>query len=570
MMSRPQFHRAAIALGSNLGDRFRNVELALRLLEEPSLCALGETCPVIDIVDTSFMYETAPMYVTEQPAFINCACIVETNLEPIQLLHLLKRIEQRVGREPGIRYGPRAVDLDIVFFDNKVVDTRPKEEQGRFDNLSGELVIPHPRLIEREFVLRPLNDMIPDYEHPILKKSVKSLLSGLTIATDTFPMRKVIPFPRYPFRPMPMAEFPASHPEPIQVPPTLTYWTHPHRNVDRTSSSGTSRGKTHPMAIINVTPDSFSDGSQHNTVTAALAHALSCAAAGANILDIGGYSTRPGADFVSAEQEISRIKPVIEAVRQESKDSELHGKDKTLEDVRNLADVIISVDTFRPEVAEAAILSGASCINDVYAFTGPVWWKGGEFSKQLVDEADESLKKMKRVAKKYSVPVILMHSRGDAGTNKNYNAYSYAGEAVVEGVRVELGEKIERIVTGKGGLRRWLVIADVGIGFSKSVEGNLELLRSAAKVMADVSVGLEPRKRNPLAGFPQLVGASRKSFLGALLEEGKHGRKTEPKERAWATAAAVACSIQQEALLVRVHDIEQMMDVVRVSDAIWS
>ncbi|KAM6501277.1 Dihydropteroate synthase-like protein [Amanita muscaria] len=526
------YHTAVIALGSNLGDRFRNIELALRLLEQP--CGKDAT---VDVLNTSFLYETSPMYVTDQPAFLNCACVIETDLKPLKLLALLKTIEDQVGRVPSQRFGPRAVDLDIVFYDDKVVDTRPQQERDRLDNLTGQLVVPHPRLPERDFVLRPLNDMIPDYEHPVLKKTVKTLLSELPINPDSQPMLKVIPFPRYP---APGSETLSE----LQVPDTLTYWTHPQR-TERRKSATIPRHQTQIMAIINVTPDSFSDGTQYESVPAALEHARGAVEVGASVVDIGGYSTRPGAQFVSTEQEIARVQPVVEAIRNS-------GEEK-------LKNTIISVDTFRPGVAEAAVQSGANCINDVCAFTGPEWWKGD----QATDEAEEYMRRMKEVARKYAVPVVLMHSRGDAGENKDYTMYSYAEEAVVEGVRIELGDKVERVVRGKGGLRRWMVIVDIGIGFSKTVEGNLELLRSATRIT-------EKTSRNPLAGFPQLLGASRKSFLGNLLAEGDRGRKTEPKERTWATAATVACSVQQEALVVRVHDVKEMADVVRVSDAIWS
>ncbi|KAF8634372.1 hypothetical protein AX15_000943 [Amanita polypyramis BW_CC] len=571
-------HCAVIALGSNLGDRFRNIELALRLLEDPSY-TLSSTTPssntnpqnvTLDIVDTSFMYETVPMYVTDQPSFINCACIVETSLEAPRLLELLKGVERLVGRVPGIRYGPRAVDLDIVFFDDAMVDTRREEEQDRLDNLIGELVVPHPRAVEREFVLRPINDMIPDYEHPIVKKTVNALLSELSIEPDAQPMRRVIPFPRYPI------DHPTEDPHPKSighVPSTLTYWTHPYRTAKRSSSSSTStsvKKKTHVMAIINVTPDSFSDGAQYDTVPAALAHACESVIAGASVLDIGGYSTRPGAGFVSTEQEIARVRPVVSAVRQAGVEGSGYlGENKGLEQRSKLTEVIISIDTFRPEVAETVILNGANCINDVHAFTGPEWWAGREFTEQAVEEADEYLSRMKEVARKYAVPVVLMHSRGDAGKNKDYSMYSYTEEAVVEGVRIELGEKVERIVKGRRGLRRWMVIVDIGIGFSKSVDGNLELLRSAAGVTADVHVGRD-LARNPLTGYPQLIGPSRKSFFGALLEEGEHGRKTRPNERVWATAATVACAVHQDALVVRVHDVREMVDVVHISDAIWN
>ncbi|KIO11419.1 hypothetical protein M404DRAFT_995065, partial [Pisolithus tinctorius Marx 270] len=98
------------------------------------------------------------MYVTDQPRFANCACIVETNLQPVALLHLLKKIEDVVGRVPTIRNGPRAVDLDILTYDDEKIDTRPEDKQHDLQNLTGELVVPHPRLAEREFVLRPLNE----------------------------------------------------------------------------------------------------------------------------------------------------------------------------------------------------------------------------------------------------------------------------------------------------------------------------------------------------------------------------------------------------------------------------
>jgi dihydroneopterin aldolase/2-amino-4-hydroxy-6-hydroxymethyldihydropteridine diphosphokinase/dihydropteroate synthase len=177
------------------------------------------------------------------------------------------------------------------------------------------------------------------------------------------------------------------------------------------------------------------------------------------------------------------------------------------------------------------------------------------------------LLKMREVARKLAVPVILMHSRGDAGSNKDYSQYK---GGVLEGVRVELGEKVEAIIKGKGGVRRWFVIVDPGIGFSKTAEANCALLREASSMTVNVLV-------NPLAGYPQLIGSSRKSFLGAILErpdadaDGTYkGRKTQPKERGWATAATVACAVQQGANVVRVHDVQDMRDVVAVASAIWS
>ena len=175
----PAIYNVAIALGSNLGDSFRNIEYALRLLEylpqEEQLD--GQVLPFVRIIDTSFLYKTKPMYVTDQPAFINAACMVyfffscqtsffslifyqvETNIFPIALLGLLKKIESVVGRVPSIKNGPRAVDLDIIFCGSNIIDTR-SNKKSLSDNLDGELVIPHPRVQEREFVLRPLNEYV--------------------------------------------------------------------------------------------------------------------------------------------------------------------------------------------------------------------------------------------------------------------------------------------------------------------------------------------------------------------------------------------------------------------------
>ncbi len=231
------------------------------------------------------------------------------------------------------------------------------------------------------------------------------------------------------------------------------------------------------MATLNVTPDSFSDGSNYTTLSNALAHVAQAISSGADIIDVGGYSTRPGADFVSVDEEIQRVSPVVQAIRLDAQNN-------------GISRIPISVDTFRPEVAEAAIKAGANCINDVHAFTGP------KYSPAPLEEDEDALAnldKMKEIARKYATPVVLMHSRGEAGQNKDYSSYSYAEalgtSPVVEGVRVELGEKVERIIKGKGGVRRWLVVADPGIGFSKTVEGNLDLLRYGAKVVEGIKIG---------------------------------------------------------------------------------
>ncbi|KAL1754326.1 Dihydropteroate synthase-like protein [Schizophyllum commune] len=535
-------HRAAIALGANIGDKFHNIEYALRLLEAAHCLGvdLEVDNPVIDVVDTSFLYESAPMYVTDQPSFINCACMVETNLPPVVLLRLLKKVEEIVGRVPSVRNGPRAIDLDVVFYDDETIDTRAPADRGSLDNLQDHLVVPHPRLHERDFVLRPLADMIPDYVHPSFCKSISRMVSSLASTSAEPPLKRVIPIPRLPLS----SSTEATEYGVTSVPETLTSWTYTSANPGRDALL---------MSTLNVTPDSFSDGAEHNQLSDALAYVHESVSAGASIIDIGGYSTRPGAAYVSPDEEIQRAVPVVQAMRATD---------------GSARDVPISVDTFRPEVAEAAIQAGANCINDVYAFMGADAYPFDDAERKA--KSDAVLASMKDIAGRYAVPVVLMHSRGDAGKNKDYSAYTYAGEgaAVVEGVRVELGDIVERVVRGKGGVRRWLVIVDPGVGFSKTVEGNLALLRDGAQVVADVLIGPGRQRRNPLAGYPVLVGTSRKSFLGSVLEHGINVRRTEGRERDWATAAAITCAVQQGALLIRAHEVKGMADVVTVAKAL--
>ncbi|KAG5645150.1 hypothetical protein DXG03_006773 [Asterophora parasitica] len=554
----------AIAVGSNLGDRFHNIELALRLLEVPK-CALSpedlEQCRLdlfSAVVDTSFLYETSPMYVTDQPSFINCACLIETNIPPVILLRLLKHIELVVGRVPSIINGPRAVDLDIIFYGSDVIDTRPIDARATLDNLKGELVVPHPRMAEREFVLRPLNDMIPEFVHPVLQKPIERILAELPEYDPS--MQKVVPFPRYP---LPL-DFAATwtHLDVAPVPPTLTHWTYPITGTPKASQKSGSKRKTQIMATLNATPDSFSDGATHNTLTTAVAYARESVAAGASIIDIGGYSTKPGAAFVSTEDEMARIIPIVATIRKA-------GSASASDIDAHLAETLISIDTFRWEVARASILAGANCINDVYAFTGR------EDVYPLPDaaairRAEDTMQCMKAIAREFAVPVVLMHSRGDAGKNKEYEVYGTGPGAVLRGVQVELGEKVEKIVKGRGGVRRWMVLVDPGVGFSKTLDGNVEVLREAAKIVGVTSFDLEgAAKKNVLRGYPQVIGASRKSFLGAILDQGARGRETTPVERTWATATAVACAVQQGAMVVRVHDTKEMADVVAVADELW-
>jgi dihydropteroate synthase len=257
------------------------------------------------------------------------------------------------------------------------------------------------------------------------------------------------------------------------------------------------------MGILNVTPDSFSDGGKYADHETACAHAREMVAQGADLIDIGGESTRPGALPVPADEQIRRVVPVIAALRREM-------------------DVLISIDTTRAAVAEAATDAGADILNDVTAAR---------------DDPE-----MLPLAARRGLPIILMHMQGEPGTMQQ--APSYAD--VVAEVKQFLAQRLAAAV--QAGLDRALVLLDPGIGFGKTVEHNLLLLRHM-----DILASLGP---------PLVIGTSRKRFIGAITGE------DQPSGRLMGTAATVAWSVLKGAGIVRVHDVGPIVQVVRMIRAI--
>lgn len=260
--------------------------------------------------------------------------------------------------------------------------------------------------------------------------------------------------------------------------------------------------KTYIMGVLNVTPDSFSDGGQFDSLERAIAQAKHMIEAGADILDIGGQSTRPNADEVSLQEELDRVVPVIEAIRRNSQ-------------------IPISVDTTRSPVATAAIAVGADMINDI---------SGAIFDSDMLSTVGE-----------LGVPIILMHMRGTPKTMQTLTQY----ENLIEEISKFLQERIESAIAQ--GITQ--IMIDPGIGFAKTYDQNLEILR---RLQAFQSLNC-----------PILVGASRKGFIGHILDQ------PDPKQRVWGTAAACVSAIANGADVVRVHDVAEMRDACRVADAIW-
>jgi dihydropteroate synthase len=257
------------------------------------------------------------------------------------------------------------------------------------------------------------------------------------------------------------------------------------------------------MGIVNVTPDSFSDGGLFADAGDAVAHGARLADEGADILDVGGESTRPGSASVSADEERARVLPVVEGL------------------VRARPNLPVSVDTRKAEVATAALAAGASIVNDVGAGSDPEMFSA--------------------VARAHA-GMVLMHMKGEPKTMQNDPTY----EDVVAEVHEFLRERVEAAVFA--GIPAERLAVDPGIGFGKALEHNLELLRHLG-VFEDLQVGL-------------LVGPSRKRFIGTITGV------DDPADRAGGTAAVVAWCAAQRADVVRVHDVKEMVHVVRMVDAI--
>ena len=268
--------------------------------------------------------------------------------------------------------------------------------------------------------------------------------------------------------------------------------------------------RTLVMGVLNVTPDSFSDGGIFLNADAAVARALEMERAGADILDIGGESTRPGSKGVSAKEELQRILPVLEKLR---------GK----------IQIPISVDTSKSEVAEAAAAAGAEILNDVTALRNDP--------------------RIAEVASRRKLPLILMHMRGEPRTMQKGPFAKDVIRDVLRGLRRAIA------FARRAGLAKSQIIIDPGIGFGKNYAQNLELLRRLPELSE--------------LGYPLLVGTSRKSFIAHILRT-QSQQASEADDRIWGTAATVAASVLQGAYIVRVHDVAEMVQVARVTDAILS
>ena len=256
------------------------------------------------------------------------------------------------------------------------------------------------------------------------------------------------------------------------------------------------------MGILNVTPDSFSDGGHYFKKNSAVKHALKMVDEGADIIDIGGESTKPFSDPVSLDEELSRVLPVIEALRKET-------------------DVCISIDTTKSEVANQALKVGASIINDVSAM---------EFDKDMVD-----------IALKFDCPIVLMHMKGVPKNMQENPQYS----SLISDIISYLNTRIDFVISK--GVDRKKIIIDPGIGFGKSVENNFEIINNLNQFTK--------------LGYPVLLGASRKSFIGITLD-------VPEDDRIEGSLAANVIGLQKGVSVFRVHDVDQTRKALTIAKKI--
>ena len=256
------------------------------------------------------------------------------------------------------------------------------------------------------------------------------------------------------------------------------------------------------MGVLNVTPDSFSDGGHYFQRDQAIAHGMAMAEDGADIIDVGGESTRPYSQKVSFREEQDRVIPVIQGLRKELK-------------------IPISIDTLKAEVAEEALVAGASIINDISAL---------RFDSRMVS-----------VAAKGGVPIVIMHMKGNPSSMQDNPVYNH----LIPEIMGFLARATDRAV--EGGIDKTSIILDPGIGFGKTFDHNLEIIRELHQFKA--------------LGTPILLGTSRKAFIGHLLDK-------EARERDTGTMATISAGVMNGAHIVRVHNVKEALETVKIIDAI--
>lgn len=440
--------KVVLGLGTNVGNRLENLRAAIRLLK------LESPSSGVEILKVSPLYESEALLPTQAPAswnlpFLNLALLCETPLLPLELLSVLKKTETQLGRISTDRWAPRIIDVDILMIED-------------FAYTHENLHVPHLALMERPFALLPLCDLVPHWRLPVGHLRAGSKISEMS--------QKWVRRPK------------------SEVP----YQTH------RTTLT-----LAQAVGTVNVTPDSFSDGGQFLKPAAALAQSVKLLTAGAEILDIGAQSTRPGSVAVSTEEEWLRLEPVLRGL------VELRAAPQT-------KPFLISVDTFNPNTAAQAIELGVDWINDQSGCDHP----------QMIEVLAQSKK-----------DVVIMHHQ-DLPANRIRIPSSTDPVALVE---KWANERIHQLVSQ--GIPKSRIIFDPGIGFGYTPEQTWDLFRR-----------LEVFHR---LGTRMLVGHSRKSFLTSITQ-------LPAPERDLETTAISSYLVENGVDYLRIHNTEYLQRTLAV------
>ncbi len=452
-----------LGLGSNLENRATHLKRAISRLSRGR-------APVLRGVTLSRIYESPALTPPGAPAtwdspYLNCALRGETNLEPDALLRRVQEIERSLGRQGHERWAPRTIDIDILWWNG---------EEVRSDGLT----IPHPEILKRPFVLEPLRDLIPDaildgetvevHARRVAEASRVADASRVTTAASGGEIRR-------PAVHSPRADFEVNH-------PTL-------------------------MGILNLTPDSFSDGGRFMEPHSALAHARRLVEEGAGIIDVGAESTRPDGAAVDQETEWARIEPV------------LHGLREIQEELRGPGGrgrFLISLDSRNPSTVRRALQIGVDILNDVTGFCRP---------------------EMLEIAADTDVPLVFMHSLSiPVVKGESIPAHRDSVEFLIAWAQERLAEFDRR------GIAAHRLIFDPGIGFGKTALQNWHILEHVER-FHDLAI-------------PLLVGHSRKSFLEAVTDKPGAERDAE-------TLDVSRSLITRGVDILRVHDVEGHVALLR-------
>lgn len=499
-------HTVFLAFGSNQGHQLHNI---LQAIEE--LKAHKE----ISVLQSSSLYKSKPMYYLDQPDFVNGCLKISTTLSPQELLKVLKEIEySSLKRIKHFDNGPRTIDLDIILYDSLIVN-------------DSNLNIPHIRMIERSFVLVPLCELIPpDFIHPVTAEPIHDHMHQLMLQEPVSDLQEstdlisLVPLP---------TRFPMLDEDKRKA---LKFRYLEYDLVHRKTA-------TQLMAILNITPDSFSDGSDSNLdINATMEKVDEMVLNNVDIIDVGGCSTRPGSKQPSLDLELQRVLPVVREIKKKYGES-----------------VIISIDTYRSEVAEEAIKLGADIINDISA---------GKFDEKMYD-----------VVSTYNVPYVINHTRGNIKTMSSLAKYSQTDDGdlklyckresnediIVSEIAKELSQLITKMYSR--GIKRWQLILDPGLGFAKNLNENLSVIRGLPFFKKYKQYNNRTKEYISFDYIPVLLGPSRKKFIGTIT-----GKETAT-ERLNGTSASITAGIGFGSDIVRVHDYKEMKDVCLMGDAIY-